>query len=103
MPRKLDPVKMAYAAELYASGKTFQQVATELGMNPESLRIALKRRGIKARPNWCRSAGSLSQAPNGLADAYLAGASELTLSQEYEVSRGVVSRWLREAGVVRRR
>lgn len=103
MARKLDPGKMAYAAELYASGETFQQVAAKLGMHPESLRIALKRRGIKARPNWHRSdAASPPKAPDGLVDAYLTGESELALSRQHGVSRNVVTRWLREAGIERR-
>lgn len=102
MALRLDPAKMAYAAELYASGKTFQQVASELGMDSESLRVALKRRGVKARPNSYRSAESFVPCPDGLVDAYLAGTSELVLSKTHGVSRGMVARWLREKNITRR-
>jgi len=54
MPRIVDPAKINHATELYASGKTFKECAAEVGMDPESLRLVLQRRGVKARP---RSAG----------------------------------------------
>lgn len=102
MPRVLNPTKMAYAAELYAAGKTFKQVASELGMDTSSLRSAMIRRGVKPRPRAYRSPGVLSAAPDGCVAGYLSGISENVLAARYGVSRAVVARWLRESGVDRR-
>jgi len=100
MPRPLDPAKMKYAAKAYASGKTFQEVAAELGMNKESLRVALIRRGIEPRPR----SGGHNRLPNpgGVAGSYLGGESEQSIGDRLGVSRTVVKRWLTEAGIERR-
>ncbi len=96
MPRIIDPAKINHAAELYASGKTFKECAAELSMDPESLRVALRRRGIEARP---RTGGhNRIPAPEGIADAYRAGESVKALAAAHGVARAVVRRWLIEAG-----
>lgn len=102
MPRILNPAKMTHAAELYASGKTFKQIAAELGMDSESLRLALIRRGVKPRPRSYKSPGILLPVPDGLIDAYLTGTSEKTLARLHGVDRAVVSRWLRDSCIPRR-
>jgi very-short-patch-repair endonuclease len=100
MARVLDPTKMAYAAELYASGKTFKEVAAELGMDPEGLREALHRRGVKAHPR--RGGHNRLPIPDGIAAVYLAGTSEKGLAEQFGVSRPTMRRWLIGVGVQRR-
>lgn len=104
MPRVVDPTKIAHAAELYATGKTFREAAAEVGMDPESLRLILRRRGVIARPRAGRPAHNRHACPDvdDLTRRYVAGESEKGLASHYGVSRGVIKRWLEDAGVGRR-
>lgn len=102
MPRVVDPAKLAHASKLYASGKTFKECAAEVGMDPDSLRVALKRRGVIARARSERPGNRPRIEPpsdrNIVAD-YLAGMPEYAIARQYGVARNVVRRWLTEAGV----
>ncbi len=102
MPRKVDPAKIAHGAHLYASGKTFKEAAAEVCMDPESLRLILRRAGVVARPRSTQPAWNRKPVPKDVARRYLEGQSEKGLGAEYGVSRAVIKRWLGELGVERR-
>jgi very-short-patch-repair endonuclease len=99
MPSRLTPTELDHAEKLYTAGKSFDEVATELGRrNSEGVRLALQRRGVVARPKAGRPAHNRLVAPTDLLDVFATGESVLTMSRRYGVSRGVVRRWLEEAG-----
>lgn len=103
MPRVADPAKIAKAAELYLAGQTFKEAAAEVGMDKNSLRLILKRRGIEARPKVGRPSPSKLPIPADLVDLYVrTGWSEKRLAELHDVSRMTVRRWLEDAGVERR-
>lgn len=104
MPRPApDPAKIDHAAELYASGKTFSEAAAEVGLNSETVRLALRRRGVEARPRSERPGSRRIDPPDQkFVNRYLGGESENALASSYGVSRTAMQRWLREAGVERR-
>lgn len=102
MPRKVDPAKIAHATELYTSGKSFRETAAEVGMDPESLRLTLKRRGVVARPAGSGGKPAWNKmALHGaeIAEAYRAGESEFALAKRLGVARGVIRRHLLEEKV----
>lgn len=102
MPRKVDPAKIAHATELYTSGKSFREAAAEVGMDPESLRLILKRRGVVARPagSGGRPAHNRRTLPDAeIVEAYRTGESELALANRFGVDRGVIRRRLVAGGV----
>lgn len=99
MPTRLTTTELDYAAELYLSGQSFDKVATTLGRkSSEGIRIALKRRGIKARPKAGRPAHNRMAPPDDLTTRFKRGDSVLAISEAYGVARGTVARWLDEAG-----
>lgn len=103
MPRKVDPAKIAHGAELYRSGKTFKEAAAIVGMDPESLRLALRRRGVEARPRSERPGNTRLALPvESIVADYMDGMSEKAVAEKYGVSRNVITRRLREQGIERR-
>lgn len=99
MPRRMSPGELDDAARLYASGQSFQQVATRLGHNADAIGRALRRRGVEARPRGGRPAYNRLPAPSDLHQRFADVGTVLALSRHYEVDRGAVSRWLTEAGL----
>lgn len=95
MAAKLDPAKLDHAIELYLAGEPLQKIPTYSGVSLSRLHRERVARGIPPR--------SERQLPaEEIVSAYLAGASEYGLSQQYGVSRGPISRILTQAGVERR-
>jgi hypothetical protein len=93
--RPLDPAKLDQAVELYLSGEPLEKIQTSCGVSPTRLHRERGIRGIPARK-------VLELPAEAIVSAYLAGASEFGLSQQYGVSRGPITRILTEAGVERR-
>ena len=102
MPRILPDSLINEAIELYKTTQSFQETAAILGKNPESLRVALRRRGVEAIPRTGRVSKKRIAAPADLKERHEVGDSVLSLSERYGVSRRVVDRWLTEAGLQRR-
>ena len=103
MPRVIDPSDIDHAAELYASGKSLKETASEVGISPETIAKYLRGRGVEIRPRAHRAAGwNRLPTPPGVIDRYVGGESELSIATDLGVSRRVVERWLKEAGVPRR-
>lgn len=101
MPRRFTPDEIDYAERLYASGQSFDQVAAALGRkSADGIRHALQRRGVEARPAHAVMAGHNRIAPPAdLKTVHASGESVLAMSKRYDVARGVVERWLRNAGL----
>jgi transposase len=49
-PRKLDDTTEAGIASAYAEGKSTSELATEFGVHSDTVRNAVKRRGVALRP-----------------------------------------------------
>lgn len=100
MPRPYSDSEINDAVRLYKSGKSFEQVATEIGRPGcgEPLRLALKFRGIELPRNTYASPKRIP-APPDLADRYASKESVLSMSAHYGVDRSVVTRWLTEEGL----
>lgn len=96
MPAKLDPANIDKAIELYLTGESMEQIASDTGVTSSTLFRARKARGIPPR--------TFKVLPDSkIVDAYESGASEYALSRQYEVSRYVIRKRLVDAGVKIRR
>lgn len=89
------------AIELYRSGKSFQQVGTDLGVNGESIRVALRDRGVKLPRNTYTSKRRIPINPDAI-ERYRMGESEYAISKSLGISRNVIRRWIEESGVIPR-
>lgn len=95
MANKVTTAQLDHAISLYLSNEPFDKIATSAGISISRLHTERKRRGIPPRGE--------RQVPDAeIVAAYEAGASEYALSQQYGVSRGVISKRLRDAGIERR-
>lgn len=96
MAAPLDPAKVDHAIQLYVSGEPVQKIQAASGVSLTRLHRERAARGIPARERL------LTLPAEKIVAAYLAGASEYALSQEYGISRGPIARCLTEAGIERR-
>lgn len=94
MTRPLDPANIDHAIELYLAGKSLQQIKAATGVTTNALWRHRTRRGIPPRREH-----RISVSVENIVDSYLAGESELRLSQRYEVSREVIRRRLLEENI----
>ena len=92
--RPLDPAKKNQAVDLYLAGKPVEEITTTTGISGTLLYRELTRRGIPPRMRYVLPDADIIA-------AYRQGATEYGLSRQYGVSRGVISRVLREHGVQR--
>lgn len=95
MANKVTTAQLDHAISLYLSNEPFDKIATSAGISISRLHTERKRRGIPPRGERHVPVGEIIA-------AYKAGASEYALSQQYGVSRGVITKRLRDAGVERR-
>jgi very-short-patch-repair endonuclease len=93
--RPLNPANLDQAIQLYLSGEPLEKIQTTSGVSPTRLHRERAIRGIPARK-------VLDLPAQAIVSAYLSGASEFGLAQQYGVSRGPITRILTEAGVERR-
>ena len=99
MPRILPDSLIDEAIRLYEETQSFAKTAAILGKDPESLRLALRRRGIKALPKTGRPSPKRIAAPPNLEEVYHSGESVNQMAKTFNVSRPVINRWLRDAGL----
>lgn len=91
----MDPAKLDYAIELYLAGEPVEQIPTKSGVSLTRLNAERVARGIPTR--FHRDLPTAE-----IASAYESGASEYGLAQQYGVSRALIGKELRKAGVERR-
>lgn len=100
MPRKFTPAEIDHALELRSAGKSFAQIARELGRSDGGVvRQAFKFRGIETAANHSYSPPNKKPPPGDLAQRYAAGESVLAMANRYGVARNVVTRWLDDVGL----
>jgi hypothetical protein len=93
--RPLDPANLDQAVQLYLSGEPLEKIQAASGVSITRLHRERVARGIPARK-------VLTLPTDEIVKAYLGGASEYGLAQQYGTSRGPIGRILTEAGVERR-
>lgn len=94
MPRSIPAENLNEAIRLYLVGSSPSEVRTATGVASTSLYREMRKRGIDARRP--------DPIPPTLGEDYRNGISEKALAERHGVSRSVVTRWLRDAGVERR-
>lgn len=95
MARPLDPANLDKAISLYLSGEPVQQLCAATGVSNTRFNRERIARGIPSRK-------TLNLPVDQIVRAYVAGASEYALGQQYGVSRSVIAQRLESAGVERR-
>ncbi len=99
MPRMFTDAEISHAVQLHQAGQPFEQIASELGRSSgESLRVALRRRGIETARTVPQRHHRI-ETPADLHEVYESGESVLAMSHRFGVSRTAVTRWLRDAGL----
>lgn len=100
MPPKITTDEIDHAKRLYASGKSFDEVARALGRkSSDGIRKALARAGVESRPAWSNSGHNRIDPPADLVEIHASGDSVLAVSERFGVSRDVVARWYKDAGL----
>jgi very-short-patch-repair endonuclease len=95
MAAKLSADSLDHAIRLYLAGHPLEKIPADAGVSISRLHTERKARGIPAR-------SERNVPAEEIVAAYLAGASEYALSQQYGVSRGVITNRLKAAGIERR-
>ncbi|MGO1835176.1 MAG: helix-turn-helix domain-containing protein, partial [Actinomycetaceae bacterium] len=98
MPRVLTDALIDEAVELHRSGQSFQKIGTRLGVHPDTLSRAIKDRGIELSPNR-HNADRVVPADAQILSRYREGESIYSLAKSAGLSRGTITRWVKEAGL----
>lgn len=96
MAAPLPAFNLDESVRLYLAGEPVQKIQATLGVSASRLYGELRARGIPARRH------DRNVPSEQIVAAYVAGASENALATQYGVSRGVIAKRLRDAGVHRR-
>lgn len=97
MPRKLLPSEVNYRINEYQAGKTTTQIAAELGITAEAVKNFLRKHGIPSH-----GGNRLDVPTEEIATLYRNGMPEYMIAKRFGVSRMVITRRLKEAGVEKR-
>lgn len=94
--RPVDPARLGHAIEVYRSGKTIEQTAAEVGIDPSVVSAALHASGVELHPRG-PSPFRISL-PADTLQRYRAGESVLSIARRLGVSRPVITRYLLREG-----
>jgi len=101
--RHLTTADLDDLADAYAAGKSFAQVAAEVGRNPDAVRLALRRHGVEARPPATERPETRSVVPDDVVRMHIEGGlSVQEIACHLGVSRGPIVRKIKELGATPR-